>query len=319
MLTAQIHAVSDLQISEGNVFTINGKFTFYMNSEKRKVGKLLTVRGENPGMFNFSINSHWTGASTNQFIDGVVQATSMEPFLFPVGVNSEYRPIGVGRAVQARASFVDEISVKFRETGVSENTIVKLVDKGYWLLSAEAPTQITLTWNEQSKLNKSLGDDLSQLTVIGWKNGQWNVIESSIDIQSINTGLSALQPSTHFSSIEKGSITTTDKINPNEYEALALGLQVTTKNVLEPTISIFPNPIMEGVPISIDYNLPQMSGGTLKIFYENGTQLAKQQLSDSSGLVHLSSITAVSGTYLVSLELPNGKTISEKFIVAAKK
>ena len=155
MLSAQIHVVSGLQISEGNVFTINGKFTFYRNSENRKVGKLITFRGSNPGMFNFSSNSHWKGASKDQFIDGVVQATSENPFLFPVGVDSEYKPIGVSKAVQAKASFVNEIEAKFREPGVSETTIVKLVDKGYWLLTTAEPAQVTLTWNEQSQFNKS--------------------------------------------------------------------------------------------------------------------------------------------------------------------
>jgi len=318
-LSAQIHAVSDLYISEGNIFTIQGNFTFYTNSKNKKVGKISTVRGPNAGIVKFSTNSDWSGASNGQFIDGIVKANSNNPFLFPVGANGNYRPIGVSKAVQAKASFVDGIPVKFLPSGNAKTPFGKLADDGYWLLNTESPAQVTLTWNKKLQSNGLLENDLSKLTIIGWKNDQWNIIESSIDIQSINTGLSKLQPSTQFSAVDKGSITTNEIINPNQYEALALGLIVTDNNSLEPTMSLFPNPIMEGYPISLDYDLPQITGGTLQIFYENGALLLERKLDNSSGSVLLSNVTTVSGTYLVNIEYQDGVTISKKLVVAAKK
>jgi gliding motility-associated-like protein len=122
--------------------------------------------------------SSWINASDASFVNGFVQKTGNTPFVFPVGNDGHFRPIGIA----APSSPTDIFSARYIHAdpatggysrGSKAANVGDVSDKEYWCLlrkSGSSAPQVTLTW---SGVSASVPTDLSKIQVVRWDGSRW--------------------------------------------------------------------------------------------------------------------------------------------------
>ncbi len=314
ILYAQLHTLSNLHVSGNTSFTIPGTLNF-AQANGALPGSISTAKAGAKGFINFAEGSDWTGASDAQFIDGYVKVLHDNPFVFPIGSDNTYRPIAISGGANTSAAYFDKNPAKLiatatrRKSTSTASTDLQLVEKGYWNLSGKQSTAITLTWNKEAAIGTLTEGEVSNLKVLGLRKGQWEVIPSSVDKQT-------LIDANQSSNLVNGSISTTTEVIPSEYKYFTLGAVRTP--VGETTFNVYPNPSLARLPLNIAYELPAATQGTLKVYSALGSLLVERSISDTQGVITLSEITTVPGSYNVTITDQTGKTFSQQLIVVAE-
>lgn len=323
-LNAQFHTQSSLHISANSSMGIQGDYSFERGNGFLKPGIISTAKGSAKGFINFVQGSSWTGASRNQYIDGYVRVAHNNAFVFPIGANEKYRPVAISGGAMTSAAYFDRNPAKLKK--VAGKTLVDLNDlvvneisqEGYWTIAGDKATALTLTWGAATKIGELTEGELSSLSVIGWKGGQWEVIPSATDKYALNNGSHELVPGQSLSSFYNGSITTTEEVIPNEYDYFTLGAVNQAALTGEATFSMYPNPSLTRLPLNVAYQLPNAAGGTLQIFSATGALLVERTIKEEKGILQVSNVTNVPGTYSVSITDSKGAVSSKKLIVVSE-
>lgn len=328
-LNAQLHSLSNLHISESSSFSIQGKYSFADGNGFVKPGVISTAKTGAKGFVNFVQGSSWTGATTKQFVNGYVQVGHNNPFVFPIGSNQQYRPVAITGGAMTSAAFFDrnpaKIKAQFKAkvpSAVSELLVIKgLSEKGYWEVNGATPTFMTFTWGIESKIDELTEGELNNLSVLGWRDGQWEVIPSTVDKYALDNSSHELLAGKQLSNAISGSITTNGEVNPDDYSYFTLGAINAPAEVVDavPTgFSVYPNPSLTRLPLNVKYQLADVSGGTLQVFSATGALLAERVLEVDHGVVTLANITDVAGTYTISITDNQGETLTKKLMVVSE-
>jgi len=324
-LHAQFHTQNSIHISANSSMGIQGAYSFERGNGFLKPGIISTAKGSAKGFINFVQGSSWTGASRNQFIDGYVRVAHNNAFVFPIGANDKYRPVAISGGKLTSAAFFDRNPAKLKKTAgktivdASSGLVIdKINQEGYWEVAGDQATTLTLTWGAETKIGDLTEGDLNSLSVLGWKNGQWEVIASATDKNALDNGTNELVPSQSLSSFYNGSITTTEEVIPNEYDYFTLGSVNQAALTGTTTFSMYPNPSLTRLPLNVAYQLPDAAGGTLQIFSATGALLVERTIKEEKGILQISDVTTIPGAYSVSITDSKGEVFSKKLVVISE-
>lgn len=183
----------NLDITIGNLNTLSTHKTFPISNG----GKIVL-----DGTFQFLNNSE-----TN-FIDGTIHVFGSNEQIIPIGDSGIYAPIKVKPSflIGIEACYFNESPIQFFSNDLNQE-INYIANNEFWVIEG-ADTKLTLSWRSSSGLSSINPENL---TIVGYKNNEWQKIDSIIDENSIYYGLNDIT--------QKGSITTVDLITLNEYEA----------------------------------------------------------------------------------------------------
>lgn len=214
-------------------------------------GVIQTERTGKKGFVNFSRGSSWIGASELQHVDGYVCVYHTEPFTFPIGANFKYRPVAISGARASDAAYYDESVQEVYGIDEQLDTDVKSVsDTEFWDVNGLNRSQITLTWDEYSEISEITDDQLSVLTIVGWRNNRWEIIPSKIDENMLDISIYNAKFIEDISSFKGGSITTLEAIPLNSYDFYTFGAMkshLINNTVAKATrFNVFPNPHVLG-------------------------------------------------------------------------
>ena len=200
-------------------------------------GFIIGTARQVPSYMSFMGSAVWQGVSATSYVDGYVRSYKSGAFTFPIGDNGVYRPAAVSSAslsqpIDAAYYHADPSTATTTSifgVGVMElvlpasgpfptslrQAVVKTIDStGYWHIKGSQATKISLSWLPSTSVASFTSNDLQNLTIVGWKNNQWQDISAKVDTNSILGG---------SSSFISGSITTTGNIVPSDYVVFALG------------------------------------------------------------------------------------------------
>ena len=229
--TQNYHSQSygNLFVKSGTEYKIYTQHSFKTGNYGLKKGVIGTSRENPPGLVGF-LSSYQKDDTA--FVDGYVKSHVIGPFIFPVGDNNIYKPVYLGDSESAIVGyFFSDPSIAITDfydgtvntsslpSGApfipQDGTSVKSSTIEYWDIQSSLPQKISLPWDISSDIFSFI-NILEELTILGWKNNQWEVIPSEIDETNVFN-------SSKKSKEDSGSITTTVDITPNEYEVYTLG------------------------------------------------------------------------------------------------
>jgi len=266
------------------------------------------------GRYIFANNSSWINANDSNYIDGYSLYTGSDGFIFPTGDNQVFRPFAkkgitnniAGAYFYANPSIAitsDPIGSDYPplpqggpfEISILSSELLAVSSIEYWDITGDQSTQITLTWNTTSEIIGLTANSLDRLTIVGWRNGRWEEIQSTIDPFIIETSSSTYQYSSNNSTISAGSITSSTII-PDDYAVITLGALRCKKNQVIVQQSLI-NPSLcrnndgritwSGFAPSINYTIN---------FLFNNNSINKTEKSDANGNLQLTDLGA--GDYL---------------------
>ncbi len=323
--TAQSSSVSNIFIPEQAFVSIFGEHSFIKGGTGVNPGMISTAKNGSHGYVNFAKGSSWSGASDVQFIDGYVRVYHDDPFVFPIGDNGKFRPVSINGAALTSAAYFDRNPAKVvkgtanRAGDVKGQIVVERVsDVEYWEIEGQKATNVTFTWGKDSKVGELTQEDLSKLSIVGWKRGQWKVLSSTFDTYTVGNASHVATSSINKSTLATGSISTTEEVIPSDYDYFTLAGINSAAIAGQTAFSMFPNPRLATMPLNVRYELPTADGGILRIFSANGSVLVERDLTSNTGVLTFSDVTTAPGAYNVSVTDSNGNTLSKKLIVVTE-
>jgi len=180
-------------------------------------GDILTSRNiEDPYTLRFNDETFYTGESAFSKVDGFTSFRNKEEFIFPVGDPERLRPL----KINSMAINPTGVSAYFSENPNEPQSLVgtyttnstsefglQVSQLEFWYLSADLPSQVTLSWDSMSDVRK-LSANTEHLRVVGWNKStrQWD------DLGNMDTE----------GNLASGTVRS-DFFNPWEYEILTLG------------------------------------------------------------------------------------------------
>ena len=280
-------------------------------------GQISTAR-ENKGYINFSYGSSWVDASDMQFIDGYVKVSHNEPFTFPTGANSKFRPVAISGASKTIAAYYDNDPSFINESGTSkiEPLLSQISEEEYWDIDGSIRTQVTLTWDGRSNIESLTESNLNRLTMIGWRGNQWEVIPSSIDRFTLDLSTSRARMGSEVADFASGSITTNENIRPSDYDFITLGaLNPNTMARVQPEFDVYPNPISLTVNPTLNYQFSTEQGGIIRLYSPTNSLLMEKTVTGDRGVVSLNNPINKAGVYVIGIVDQNGSSKYQKLVV----
>ncbi len=206
------------------------------------IGTQRTTPGSSYGILGFSdVSPGWKGIGNDSYVDGYVKKYGDRAFVFPIGDNGKYRPVAISGADGTTAAYynVDPASAvtntiyggnyaalpvggPFPQNSKSLD-VVNVSDLEYWDIDGATPTEITLTWDIFSEIERISNNNLLRLTIVGWDGERWQVIPSSMDPLYLSTTRSTPKYNGGISNEIQGSITSTIAVVPDQYLAYTFG------------------------------------------------------------------------------------------------
>ena len=317
-LISQIRTQSNLFIAENTIIGIPNTLVF---GDANNGGNISTAKTGNKGYLVFGPKGKWIGASDEQFVDGYVKVLHNNAFVFPIGENGNYHPLAISGASGTSAAYFDKSPSKLdKQNSKKEITIetpeTQLIQNGYWALDGEQSTGITLIWNHKMDVNNLAIDELSSLSIMGLRNEQWEIIASAVDKYAYDESTHNLVSTQQKSNFDKGTISTTTAIIPNQYEYFTIGAVKQVKS--EGKLAIYPNPVAMDLPVKVSYELPSEEEATLQVHNANGALVKELPLQINNGVVELSEFTNAAGAYTLRIVFPKGNTITERLLIIEK-
>lgn len=324
--TAQSSSVSNIFIPEQASVSIFGEHSFIEGGTGVNPGMISTAKNGSHGYVNFAKGSSWSGASDVQFIDGYVRVFHDDPFVFPIGANGKFRPVSINGAALTSAAYFDRNPAKVAKGSTANKAgdatgqivIEKVSDSEYWEIEGQQATNVTFAWGKDSKVGELTQEDLSKLSIVGWKRGQWKVLTSTFDTYTVDNASHIAADGINKSTLATGTISTTEEVIPSDYDYFTLAGINTAALTGQTAFSMYPNPRLATMPLNVRYELPTADGGILRIFSANGSVLVERNLTSNSGVLSFSDVTNAPGAYNVSVTDSNGKTLSKKLIVVTE-
>ena len=206
----QIPNVFDVEIANENGLFLETSLVI-SNNLNFIYGNILSSRNDLFSYLELESEAFFQGESNFSKIDGVIQATVNESYLFPTGDAMFLRPMLVSKVLENTVlkcsySFDDPIN-KFSNSDSLSLNLTDISRQEFWMLSGVNSLAITISWNDRSSLFK-LTSQIQNLTVVGYhkETKKW------LDLGSTKT----------TGTIEEGFITS-DELIPDEYEAFTFG------------------------------------------------------------------------------------------------
>ena len=309
---AQVQSLDNLRLSNNTSMTITGELQF-----SRQGGAIVTAKENCNSHIGFAEGSAWSNASDDQFIDGMVKVLHSEPFTFPIGANGEYHPIAISGSANTQAAYIAKDPAEIVKSRAFRNqhsdqsvSVDKMKANGYWIIQSENATAVSLSWNAADNM-ATLTDNIERLSILGYQNGSWTVIASTLE--NSNSLFEGKEQD-----LSSGTITTSNDLIPSEFDYFTLGsvntVTLSNQSPAANSLSVYPNPIRVNESVTVEYELNSDSG-VLQVISTTGLILSEQTITNSNGTVRSVEIPRVSGTYLVRIVGSNGVAKDKKIVV----
>jgi len=311
---------SDLNVKNKVSITFFGLHHFDNEENGFYPGIITTERTGKKGFVNFSRGSSWKGASELQHVDGFVCVYHSEPFTFPIGSDFKYRPVAISGARASDAAYFDINPVEVQ--GVSSNLDTEVKDISaieYWDINGENRSHITLTWDEYSGIRDLTKDEISTLSIVGWKNNRWEVIPSKIDENMLDISVYNAMFKNESSSFEGGSITTLEAIPLNSYDYYTFGAissyLSTAPEVVNLDFSIYPNPHILGGVSKLSFSKDNNLDKSISIYNANEQLVYTTTLKGNQQSMLLDNVAQAPGVYTIQVKDSKGFAFSKNLII----
>lgn len=313
-LNAQSSIGGNLMIAENGAMSIYSNHDFAKGSGFITPGMVHTSRTGAKGYLLFQKGSTWTGATNGRFVDGYVKVMHDQSFVFPVGQNNLYRPVSISGAAFTNVAYFAK-SPKQPLAKINTNGVKRVSKKEYWEVAGEESTKLSFLWGRESNIANITGGALDQLTIVGWKNGQWRVIPSRV-VKYIPTGIKDTNNKVE-SNFDEGVIATKEAITPNDFDYFTLASLDQSKTIstsLSPSlVSVFPNPVVKELSVNIEKFKGKI--GSIKIYNIDGKEMASRELSDNAASIQqFDASNYENGMYKMYIKIDN-RTHTTKFMV----
>lgn len=312
---------SDLNVKNKVSITFFGLHHFDNEENGFYPGVIYTDRSGKKGFVNFSRGSSWTGASELQHVDGYVCVYHTEPFTFPIGSDFKYRPAAISGARATDAAYFDLDPVDLPEVSSKlDVNIKKISNVEYWDINGENRSHITLTWDEFSEIKDLTNDQLSTLSIIGWKNDRWEIIPSKIDENMLDISAYNAMFNKGTSSFKGGSITTLEAIPLNSHDFYTFGAvssySTTDPQVVASSFSVYPNPYVLGGISTLSFAEEGSSlAKTISIYNSNEQLVFEASVEANQSTMLLDNVAQVPGVYTIRVKDTNGNSQSKNLII----
>jgi len=318
-LQAQTSSGGKMMVAENGALFIVGKHNFAKGSGLIGSGIIKTSKTGAKGYVNFGEGSTWTGATQGRFVDGYVRVSHDHPFVFPIGNANNYRPVASSGAINMTAAYYSEGLSKAYVN--KESRLGQVSDREYWDIDGDAPVTLSFTWGAESNVANMTDGQTDKLTLVGWRNNQWEIISSKIIPSKIATSspISSVSNNSELTlthevatdDASKGVISTTNVVVPNEYQYITLGvLGATEKSGL---VSIYPNPVVQDVYV----NLKELGTGKgeIKIYNIHGKEMTARTIDkESASIQRFDASNYVNGIYKIRINMDDNQ-VTQQFIV----
>jgi len=296
----------NLTIGENGVIYVHGEHSFISGGGFINPGMIETSRSGDKGYLIFSEGSSWKGAGVARFVNGYVKVLHNQPFVFPVGMESTYRPVAISGAIGTAVAYYKDNPAKAGSKLINVNQ--QISQKEYWDVKGEEPITFTLTWAVDSEIKQLTDGKLENLTILGLKDGQWHPITSELAEEAVAQLL--LDKESTFSS---GAISTTNVVIPNDYELFTLGTSTAIHEEIA-IVKVFPNPTVRD--LYVDIKKAGIQKGSILIYDVNGRQMIERKFDDSSKTTQRFDVSNYSdGLFKVQVKSADIQ-ITEPFIIS---
>lgn len=336
-----INSNGNVYVHSGSGMGVHGDLYFNNNGAGTHPGIIVTNRdSNNPGAVAFSNTASWKHAADDRHVDGFVSIYSNHAFTFPIGNLGYFKPVSIsGGGYGTMAAYYHDNPLKLpyinsevkTRTATSEenvNETVKVSETEYWDVRGDRPTKLTLYWDTNSDIGQLANEELSGLTIVGWKGSTWEIISSSVDEYMIDITNYAASRSQGTSDIYSGSITT-EEIIPNDYDVFTFAVISSTANEgniefgselndnerIEMTV--FPNPTSDLSLLNVDYDISDVQSDAYLVVYNAiGEIIFRQQLLETKSILQLPSHSeSTSGMYHIGIATDKGSKIFKPVVI----
>lgn len=280
-------------------------------------GLIVTERNNGIGVVNFTSGSNWSGANDASHVDGYVQTLSSAPFVFPIGNDGKLRLLGISGSANAAAAFSFEDPSLLTGSLTIDNVDLEAVStREYWQVMGSNETMVTLTWDQLSNIEDLVNGDINKLTIIGWRNGGWEVIPSLINDFTLLSNSQNQFNEDITTSFLVGSLSSASAITLDDYDLITLGALSTPRSsfVEDGEISVFPNPARLGTPTYISYDFVG-TGGKIEIYDGFNRMVYSQVVDQEKGNLLLPDMNLTDDRYVVTAINQDGSKNSQYLII----
>ncbi len=308
---AQIGSSGSISIKEGGSLTIFGQHHFLKGSGLIKAGMITTERSGNKGYLNFAKGSSWEGADENNYVDGYVRVFHDQAFVLPLGQDGIYRPIQIEGGTNTRAAYYAQRPPNAKDASQFDKEVADVSASEYWDIQGDQPITISLSWDQSSKVSQLVNEDVNSLRIVGFKNGKWTTINSTIE-----KGETQLMPTANANTRQTGVITASEKLIPNDYEYFTLGTirsAAESRTTLDKAqVSLYPNPVRS--ELFVDLEKVKGNQGIIQIYNLYGQLMIEQDYDPASTIVRFDTEDYLNGLYEVRVRIDH-KEMTRKFTV----
>jgi hypothetical protein len=209
---AQLQNNGILHVKEsGIVFVKSGDFNFGLSSEITTSKGTPYFAADGKIMLGTSAVFSTDGAAY-KFVNGYAGTFSTDPTILTIGAGSNYAPVKVVPSSNIQGVHAAYFNAAPLTVFAGLDASVSVVaNTEYWIVKGEN-TVLSLSWRSTSNLG---GFSFPDVTIVGYKNGNWEAIPSAIDTNSVFGGISSL--------IGSGSISSLNPIVLADYDAFTIG------------------------------------------------------------------------------------------------
>ncbi len=333
-----INSFGNTYVHSNSKIGLHGNLVFNNNGAGAYPGLIITNRNStNPGAVAFGKTAAWENAGDHQHVDGYVQVFSDNAFTFPIGNLGYYKPVSISGGSGTMAAYTFDNPFKLPFIGESLNTRASssnvdsqeltVSEVEYWDIRGESATAVTLYWDTNSDIEQLANDDLTTLTIVGWKGSSWEIISSSVDENVIDITRSTAESNNSESTVYSGSITS-EVIVPDDYDVftfaaissssndgnVTFGSKLNDENI---ELTVFPNPTSDLSEVNIDYDITDISSDAFLVVYNSiGENIYKKALVEDKAIFQLPHSENVSGTYQIGIVTENGSMIYKTVVIS---
>lgn len=211
-LQAQVQNNGILHLGANSYLYINSGAVSFGSSSATTTNISTPYNGTDGKIILGSASSFTIDGAAPKFVRGYAETRNTTETLLAIGAGTTYAPIKVTSSVGTgvHATYINTAPLT-AYSGVLDASVTAVANTEYWMVKG-ADAIVSLSWRAASNLSSY---PFADVTIVGYKNGKWEAIPSTIDATSEFGGTSALTGT--------GSITSSSAVALSTFDALAIG------------------------------------------------------------------------------------------------
>lgn len=160
--------------SKAQELFVGSNAEFYLKTNTNFTTSNTVVTLDSSGKFSVEASSDW--GSSQEYVNGEVNAYGDGETKLPIGNNGVYAPVMANHTGNITGSYFNSAPT----SGSNGADVDAVSNMEYWKLTGNAI--ITLPWNDNSDITSLVnnnGGKLSSVSIVGYDSGVWNLVSAS--------------------------------------------------------------------------------------------------------------------------------------------